>query len=71
MKVSELRDRTDEGLEELGQQLQDELFRLEMQHQTGQLQETSRLRETRRDIARIKTILRERELGEEESEDEE
>lgn len=71
MKVSELRDRTDEGLEELEQQLQDELFRLEMQHQTGQLQETSRLRETRRDIARIKTILRERDLGEERSEDEE
>lgn len=70
MKTAELRDRTDEGLEELEEQLQDELFRLEMQHQTGQLQETSRLKETRRDIARIKTILRERELdGEEPSEE--
>jgi large subunit ribosomal protein L29 len=71
MKISELRDRTDNGLEELEQQLEDELFQLEMQHQTGQLQETSRLEETRRDIARIKTILRERELEGEESEDEE
>jgi len=71
MKISELRDRTDNGLEELEQQLEDELFQPEMQHQTGQLQETSRLEETRRDIARIKTILRERELEGEESEDEE
>ena len=62
MKASELRDRSDDGLRELEQQLQDELFRMKMQHQTGQLQETSRLKETRRDIARIKTILRERDL---------
>ena len=69
MKASELRERSDDGLEELEEQLQDELFRLEMQHQTGQLQETSRLEETRRDIARIKTILRERELEAEASDD--
>lgn len=60
MKASELRDRSDDGLRELEQQLEGELFRLKMQHQTGQLQETSRLDETRRDIARIKTILTER-----------
>lgn len=71
MNASELRERDDEGLEELERQLQDELFRLEMQHQTGQLQETSRLEETRRDIARVKTILRERELEAGESADDE
>jgi len=68
MKASELRERTDEGLEELEEQLQNELFQLEMKHQTGQLQETSRLKEIRRDIARVKTILRERELTDEDSE---
>ncbi len=68
MKPAELRERDDQGLKELEDQLENELFQLEMQHQTGQLQETSRLEETRRDIARIKTILRERELDQEESE---
>lgn len=69
MTPSELRERTDDGLRELEEELQNELFRLEMQHQTGQLQETSRLKETRRSIARVKTILRERELDEESDED--
>ena len=62
MKASELRERSDDGLHELEQQLRDELFRMKMKHHTGQLQETSQLKETRRDIARIKTILREREM---------
>lgn len=70
MTPSELRERTDDGLRELEDELKSELFQLEMQHQTGQLQETSRLEETRRDIARVKTILRERELDEDESDDE-
>jgi large subunit ribosomal protein L29 len=69
MKPSELRERDDQGLEELEEQLKNELFQLEMQHQTGQLQETSQLEETRRDIARVKTILRERELEQEEETD--
>ena len=67
MKASELRERDDQGLRELEQQLQGELFRLKMQHHTGQLQETSRLKETRQDIARIKTILQERASADEES----
>lgn len=66
MNPSELRERDDQGLKELEEQLKNELFQLEMQHQTGQLQETSRLEETRRDIARVKTILRERELDQQE-----
>lgn len=69
MKASELRERDDEGLRDLEQQLQDELFRLEMQHHTGQLQETHRLKETRRDIARVKTILQERATEADESQE--
>lgn len=65
MNPSELRERDDEALRDLEDELQNELFQLEMQHHTGQLQETSQLKETRRDIARIKTILRERELEDE------
>ncbi|MFB6351101.1 MAG: 50S ribosomal protein L29 [Bradymonadaceae bacterium] len=69
MNPSELRERDDQGLRDLQDELQNELFQLEMQHHTGQLQETSQLKETRRDIARIKTILRERELADEDSND--
>ena len=65
MNPSELRERDDDGLRDLEEELENELFQLEMQHHTGQLQETSRLKETRKDIARIKTILRERELDDE------
>ncbi|MFB6265151.1 MAG: 50S ribosomal protein L29 [Bradymonadaceae bacterium] len=62
MKASELREHEDQELEELEEELTDELFRLRMQHYTGQLENTAALKEKRRDIARIKTILREREL---------
>ncbi len=66
MNPDELRDRSDDQLRKLEDQLNDELFNLKMQHHTGQLQETSELKKTRRDIARVKTILRERELEENE-----
>ena len=60
MKASELRELS---LEELGQALADltqELFNLRFQHATDQLENPMRLRQTKRDIARIKTVLRER-----------
>lgn len=60
MKPEELRERSDDELQELEQQLRDEMFRMRLQKHTNQLQQTHRLRETRRDIARIKTILHER-----------
>ena len=47
-------------LEELERQVRDELFRLRMKHYSGQLQRPSDLREKRRDIARIKTVLTEK-----------
>lgn len=60
MKPEELREKNDHELQELEQQLREELFRMRMKKQTNQLQETHRLGQTRRDIARIKTILSER-----------
>ncbi len=64
MKPAELREKTDGELDQLENELRDELFRLRMKHYTGQLQRVSDLKAKRRDIARIRTILRERELEE-------
>jgi large subunit ribosomal protein L29 len=63
MKAAELRDKNDEELRDLEVQMRDELFRLKMKHFTGQLQDVSDIRQRKRDVARIKTILRERELA--------
>ncbi|MBP7331065.1 MAG: 50S ribosomal protein L29 [Desulfotomaculaceae bacterium] len=63
MKVKELRELTDA---ELGKKLtdsKDELFKLRFQMATGQLDNPMKLQEVRRKIARVKTIIRERELG--------
>ncbi|TEB13537.1 50S ribosomal protein L29 [Pelotomaculum sp. FP] len=63
MKVKELRELTDA---ELGKRLtdsKDELFKLRFQMATGQLDNPMKLQEVRRKIARVKTIIRERELG--------
>ena len=43
--------------------LKEELFNLRFQHATGQLENTARLKAVKRDIARMYTVLRERELG--------
>mgnify|MGYP002396028678 CR=1 FL=1 len=62
MKASELRNLDDEQLRtQLGDYYK-ELFNLRFQKVTGKLTNTSRPRQVRRDIARIKTIMREREL---------
>ena len=60
MKPDVLRDKNDQELRELHAQLQEELFRMRLKKHTNQLQQSHRLRETRRDIARIKTILHQR-----------
>ena len=57
MKASELRARTGDQLREQLLQLKKEQFNLRFQKATGQLENTARVREVRRDIARIKTIL--------------
>ncbi|MGI6096617.1 MAG: 50S ribosomal protein L29 [Dethiobacteria bacterium] len=63
MKGKEIRKLTDEELQEKLVELKEELFNLRFQMATGQLENVMRLRQVRKDIARIKTILRERELG--------
>ncbi|QED28781.1 50S ribosomal protein L29 [Microvenator marinus] len=60
MKAVELREKSVEELTELESQMREELFRLRMKHYTGQLQRSSDLKEHRRTIARIQTILAER-----------
>ena len=63
MKVNEIRDMSkDEQLEKL-KSLKEELFNLRFQHATGQLDNPMRIREVKRSIAQIKTIIREHELN--------
>jgi large subunit ribosomal protein L29 len=57
MKGSEVRAKGDQELREQLLQLKKEQFNLRFQKATGQLENTSRVRVVRRDIARIKTIL--------------
>ncbi len=63
MKASELRAMTDAELANQLDDLYQELFNLRFQKSNGKLTNTARLGQVRRDIARIKTILRERELA--------
>lgn len=63
MKARELRQMSDEELAKKLDDSKDELFRLRFQLATGQLDNPMRIREVRRTIARLKTIIRERELG--------
>jgi large subunit ribosomal protein L29 len=63
MKASELRDKSPKELTEELLRLRREQFNLRMQKASGQLGQTHLLRETRRDIARIKTILAEKRNG--------
>ncbi len=57
MKASEVRAKGDQELREQLLQLKKEQFNLRFQRATGQLENTSRVRVVRRDIARIKTVL--------------
>jgi large subunit ribosomal protein L29 len=60
MKASDLRSRTSDELSEEVEDLAKEIFNLRFQRASGQLENTARVRQVRRDIARIKTILGER-----------
>ena len=62
-KPAELRGLTDDELVEKLREAKAELFNLRFQAATGQLESHGRLRAVRTDIARIYTIMRERELG--------
>ncbi len=66
-KPAELRDQTDEQLEMLLREVQTNLFRLRLQSETERLEAPSEIVKAKREIARIKTILREREIAREKS----
>ncbi len=57
MKAAQVRAKTDDELKDQLVQLRKEQFNLRFQRASGQLENTARVREVRRDIARIKTIL--------------
>jgi large subunit ribosomal protein L29 len=60
MKAKELRDRTDENLQELEKTLANELFQARFKNYTNRLNDTATIRRNRRDLARVKTILTQR-----------
>ena len=60
MKASDVRAKTDDELKAALEQLAKERFNLRFQKASGQLENTTRSRQVRRDMARIKTILAER-----------
>ena len=60
MKASKLRERTLEELGEEATKLSEQLFRLRFQKATGQLENASKIREVRRDLARVKTVMTEK-----------
>jgi len=63
MKASEIRDLTEAELNEKLQDLKAELFNLRFQHAINQLENPMRLNDVKKDIARVKTILKQRELA--------
>jgi len=63
MKAKELRDLSEEELREKMDELGQELFNLRFQKGTGQLGNTAIIPKTKRDLARVKTVLREIEIA--------
>jgi len=63
MKANEIRELTTPEIEEKVKSLKEELFNLRFQLATGQLENTARIREVRKAIARMKTVVRQRELS--------
>ena len=57
MKPSELREFSLEELEQKEHELSQELFNLKIQHVTGQLENTARIGQVKKDIARVRTFL--------------
>ena len=62
MELKKMREMTEAELNAELLKMKKDLFNLRFQHVTGQLENPVKLRETKRDIARIKTIIREKEL---------
>jgi large subunit ribosomal protein L29 len=60
MKASQFRDQTMEELQDKERDLSEQLFALRLQKVTGQLEKPARVRQVRKDLARVLTILREK-----------
>ena len=60
MKAMELRDLDDEALQAKARELDDQLFRMRIQKSMGQLEAPGKIRNVRRELARVQTVLREK-----------
>jgi large subunit ribosomal protein L29 len=63
MKANEIRDLTTAEIEQQVKSLKEELFNLRFQLATGQLENTARIGQVRKSIARMKTVIRQREIS--------
>lgn len=63
MKINEIRDMSPEELQAKLADLKKELFNLRFQHATNQLDNPMRISATKKDIAKVSTIIREKEMG--------
>jgi large subunit ribosomal protein L29 len=63
MKVAEFRDLQVDELRQREKEMDDQLFRLRIQKSMGQLEAAHKLKALRRDLARVKTVLREKETA--------
>ena len=63
MKVAEVRDLAVDELRQREKELDDQLFRLRIQKSMGQVEAAQKLKALRRDLARVKTVLREKETA--------
>jgi large subunit ribosomal protein L29 len=63
MKASDLREKSVEDLKELGKSLASDVFQNRLKNFTNRLDDTSSIRKTKRELARVTTLLREVELG--------
>jgi len=64
MKTSEIRDLSREELGTKEKELKEALFNLRFQKEVGQLENPQKIKQTKRDIARVKTVINESESGE-------
>ena len=67
MKASEIRDMNLDEMQIKVSDLKEELFNLRFQHEIGQLENPQRMKQTKKDIARIKTIIEEVTLNQKEN----
>ena len=63
MKVAEFRDLTPDELRQRENDMDDQLFRLRIQKSMGQIEAAGKIKGVRRDLARVKTVLREKETA--------